>query len=124
MVAAREAPEREILILNEADEVIGQSKVRPTRIPGRGLEFDVEMKDGSTLTVQIPSRPRRPGEGPPGGYAAAARTLGTSEGAVKVAVHRLRKAFRAELRAAIAETVSDPADVDEELKYLERALRM
>lgn len=64
------------------------------------------------------------GEGPPGGYAAAAQTLGTSEGAVKVAVHRLRKAFRTELRAAIAETVSDPADVDEELKYLERALRM
>jgi len=40
-----------------------------------------------------------------------------------VAVHRLRKTFRAELRAAIAETVSNPADVDEELKYLERTLR-
>jgi len=78
---------------------------------GRGTEFDV-LK-ASLL-----------GEGPPGGYAAAAETLGTSEGAVKVAVHRLRKAFRTELRAAIAETVSDPADVDEELKYLERALRM
>lgn len=63
------------------------------------------------------------GEKPPGGYAAAAHQLGRSEGAVKVAVHRLRKAFRAELRAAIAETVSDPADVDEELKYLERSLR-
>jgi RNA polymerase sigma-70 factor (ECF subfamily) len=62
------------------------------------------------------------GEGPPGGYAAAAKQLGTTEGAVKVAVHRLRKAFRTELRAAIGETVSDPADVDEELKYLERAL--
>jgi RNA polymerase sigma-70 factor (ECF subfamily) len=62
------------------------------------------------------------GEGPPGGYAAAAKQLGTTEGAVKVAVHRLRKAFRAELRAAIGETVSDPGDVDEELKYLERVL--
>ena len=78
---------------------------------GRGTEFDV-------LKTSLL------GEGPPGGYAAAAQTLGTSEGAVKVAVHRLRKAFRTELRAAIAETVSDPADVDEELKYLERALRM
>ena len=76
---------------------------------GRGAEFDV-LK-ASLL-----------GEGPPGGYAAAATRLGTSEGAVKVAIHRLRKAFRAELREAIAETVSDPADVDEELKYLERAL--
>ena len=63
------------------------------------------------------------GEGPPGGYAAAAERLGTTEGAVKTAVHRLRKTFRAQLRAAIAETVSDPAEVDEELKYLERALR-
>jgi two-component system OmpR family sensor kinase len=59
----QQTPEREVLILNEADEVIGQSKVRPTRTPTRGLEFDVEMKDGSTVTVQIPPRPRRPGEG-------------------------------------------------------------
>ncbi len=78
---------------------------------GRAAEFDV-LK-ASLL-----------GEGPPGGYAAAAHTLGSTEGAVKVAAHRLRKAFRAELRRAIAETVSDPADVDEELKYLERALRL
>ena len=77
---------------------------------GRRVEFDV-LK-ASLL-----------GEGPPGGYAAAAERLGTTEGAVKTAVHRLRKAFRAQLRAAIAETVSDPAEVDEELKYLERALR-
>jgi DNA-directed RNA polymerase specialized sigma24 family protein len=80
------------------------------RHAGRGAEFDV-LK-ASLL-----------GEGPPGGYAAAANTLGTTEGAVKVAVHRLRKTFRTELRAAIAETVSNPADVDEELNYLERALR-
>ncbi len=78
---------------------------------GRAAEFDV-LK-ASLL-----------GEGPPGGYAAAAQTLASTEGAVKVAVHRLRKAFRTELRRAIAETVSDPVDVDEELKYLERALRL
>jgi RNA polymerase sigma-70 factor (ECF subfamily) len=63
------------------------------------------------------------GEGPAGGYAAAAQRLGSTEGAIKVAVHRLRKTFRTDLRAAIAETVSDSADVDEELKYLERVLR-
>src|SRR5688572_18203876 len=62
----QQTPEREIIILNEADEVIGQSKVRPTRLPGRGVEFDVEMKDGTTVTVQIPPRPRRPGEGSSG----------------------------------------------------------
>jgi signal transduction histidine kinase len=56
---------REVIIRNEADEVIGQSRVRPTRSPGQGFEFDVQMKDGSTLTVQIPRRSRAAGERPP-----------------------------------------------------------
>jgi signal transduction histidine kinase len=30
------------------------------------VEFEVAMKDGSTLTVQLPPRQRRAGEGPPG----------------------------------------------------------
>jgi RNA polymerase sigma-70 factor (ECF subfamily) len=78
---------------------------------GRGAEFEV-LKAGLL------------GEGPPGGYAAAAARLGTSEGAVKVAVHRLRRKFQKRLRAAIADTVSDPGEVDAELKYLERVLRL
>ncbi|MBI5278773.1 MAG: HAMP domain-containing protein [Burkholderiales bacterium] len=59
-------PPREVVIRNEADEVIGQSMVRPMRVPGAGIEFDVKMHDGSTITVQLPPRQRRPGEGPPG----------------------------------------------------------
>lgn len=59
-------PMREILIRNEAGEVIGQNMTRPNRVPGQGIEFDVEMKDGKVVTVQLPPRPRRPGEGPPG----------------------------------------------------------
>lgn len=47
-----------------------------------------------------------------------AEALGMTEGAVKVAVHRLRKRYRALLREAVADTVSDPADVDEELHHL------
>jgi RNA polymerase sigma-70 factor (ECF subfamily) len=47
-----------------------------------------------------------------------AKTLGMSEGAVKVAVHRLRKRFRELLRQEIAETLDDEADVDDELRYL------
>ncbi len=49
--------------------------------------------------------------------------LGMSEGAVKVAVHRLRQRYRELLRAEIAETVSDPADVDAEMRHLVAALR-
>ena len=62
------------------------------------------------------------GEGPDGGYAAVASALGTSEGALKVAVHRLRRRFQTELKRDIGETVADPADVDDEIRYLIRAL--
>ena len=62
------------------------------------------------------------GEGPEGGYAAVASALGTSEGALKVAVHRLRRRFQTELKRDIGETVADPADVDDEIRYLIRAL--
>jgi RNA polymerase sigma-70 factor (ECF subfamily) len=49
--------------------------------------------------------------------------LGMSEGAVKVAAHRLRQRYRELLRAEVACTVSGPAEVDEELKYLASVLR-
>ena len=55
-------------------------------------------------------------------YAMIARQLGSSEGAVKVAVHRLRRRYRELLRAEIADTVSDPAEVEEELRHLFAAL--
>jgi two-component system OmpR family sensor kinase len=60
-------PLRDIIVRNESDEVIGQSRVRPVRVPGQGTEFEVKMHDGRTITVQLPPRPRAPGEGPPGG---------------------------------------------------------
>jgi RNA polymerase sigma factor (sigma-70 family) len=52
-----------------------------------------------------------------------AAQLGMSEGAVKVAVHRLRQRYRKLLRAAIAETVSNEADLDDEMRYLVAVLR-
>lgn len=51
-------------------------------------------------------------------YSALAEELGMSEGAVKVAVHRLRKRFGALLREEVAETVGEPALVDDELRHL------
>jgi RNA polymerase sigma-70 factor (ECF subfamily) len=55
-------------------------------------------------------------------YAEAARALGLDEGAVRVAVHRLRKRYRALLRDEIAQTLDDPAQVAEELRSLQAAL--
>lgn len=49
---------------------------------------------------------------------ASARRLGMSTGAVTVAVHRMRERYGDMLRATVAETVSNAADVDEELRYL------
>ena len=51
-------------------------------------------------------------------YAEAALTLQKAEGAVRVAVHRLRRRFGQCLRETLADTVDDPADVDAELTYL------
>jgi RNA polymerase sigma-70 factor (ECF subfamily) len=51
-------------------------------------------------------------------YAEVAGKLGTSEGAVKVSVHRLRQRYRKLLREEIAHTVAGPAQVDEEIRHL------
>jgi RNA polymerase sigma-70 factor (ECF subfamily) len=55
-------------------------------------------------------------------YATVAEELGMSETAVKVAVHRLRKRYGALLRDEIRQTVSDPGDVDDEIRELFRAI--
>ena len=48
----------------------------------------------------------------------AARELGMAETAVKVAIHRLRLRFRELIRAEVAATVNDPAEVADELRHL------
>jgi DNA-directed RNA polymerase specialized sigma24 family protein len=51
-------------------------------------------------------------------HADAARALDMDEGAVRVAVHRLRKRYRQLLRDEIAQTLADPEHVDEEMRAL------
>jgi RNA polymerase sigma-70 factor (ECF subfamily) len=60
------------------------------------------------------------GDLPP--YRAAAASLELSEGAVKVAVHRLRQRFGAILRLEISDTVLGPDEVDGEIRELLRAV--
>ncbi len=55
-------------------------------------------------------------------YAALAREMNTSEGAIKVAIHRLRKRYRDLFRQEIADTVADPAEVESELRFLAAVL--
>ncbi len=56
-------------------------------------------------------------------YADVAAALKTSEGAIKVAVHRLRQRYGELVRAEIAQTVASPEEADEELHYLFAVLR-
>jgi len=55
-------------------------------------------------------------------YREVGAELGMTEGAVKVAVHRLRQAFREALRKEIAETVGGADELEEELRALIAAL--
>lgn len=55
-------------------------------------------------------------------YAALAREMNTSEGALKVAIHRLRKRYRELFRQEIADTVADREQIESELRFLASAL--
>jgi RNA polymerase sigma-70 factor (ECF subfamily) len=56
-------------------------------------------------------------------YAEIARRLGTTEGNVRVAVHRLRRRYGLLLREEISATVGDEAEIDDEIRALFSALQ-
>jgi RNA polymerase sigma-70 factor (ECF subfamily) len=51
-------------------------------------------------------------------YAHLAGSLGVAEAAVKKQLHNLRQRYRSLLREEVAQTVRDPADVDDEIRHL------
>lgn len=55
-------------------------------------------------------------------YNELSQVTGMKEGALKVAVHRLRQRYGQQLRLQIAKTVQDPTEVDQELRSLFKAL--
>lgn len=79
-------------------------------ISGKGPQFEVLkpwlMGDGDGLT-----------------QSQAAAELGMTDGAVKVAIHRLRQKFGEAIRQEIADTVDTEAEIAGELSYLIEALR-
>jgi RNA polymerase sigma-70 factor (ECF subfamily) len=90
------------------DQVLARLRAEYTR-DGKAKAFN-ELK--STLTGERRSVP----------YAEVGVRLAMSEGAVKVAVHRLRQRYRELLREEIAHTVSGPEQVEEEIRALFSAL--
>ena len=63
---------------------------------------------------------REPDEGE---YAAVAARLGMSNGAVGVAVHRLRQRYRDMLEATVADTLRDASQTEDEMRHIFLALR-
>lgn len=57
-----------------------------------------------------------------GEYAEIAQQLGISRNHVAVTIHRLGRRYRDLLREEVAQTVDDPAEIDEELSYLLKVL--
>ena len=90
-----------LIIIARALEVVATE----LREAGKGAHFDA-------------LKPWLTGENPALSQAETARTLGMSEGATKVAIHRLRQRFRETVKAEIAQTVRDAADVEDELRHL------
>lgn len=82
-----------------------------TEYAGQGMAFEYE-----TLRPCLD-----PGAETPS-YAALAKLLDRSEGAVKVAVHRLRKRFRDALRGEIGCTVATAGEIEDELIHLRNVL--
>lgn len=54
--------------------------------------------------------------------AEAAEAAGVSVEHARVLIHRMRKRFREIFREEIAQTVRDPAEVEEEIRYLRKVL--
>jgi hypothetical protein len=63
-------------------------------------------------------KPWLAGSEPPARQAAVAAQLGLSEGALKVAIHRLRKRFREAILHELRQTLPDTDDPEDELRYL------
>ena len=51
-------------------------------------------------------------------YREVGAALGMTEGAVKVAVHRMRERYRELFREEIAQTVVDPAEIEDEMRHV------
>ena len=77
---------------------------------GNGEQFETLRHYLTSANPQVP-------------YGEAAEELGMSEGAIRTAVHRLRKRYGQAWRAEIAQTVANPADTDEEVRHLLAVVR-
>jgi DNA-directed RNA polymerase specialized sigma24 family protein len=77
--------------------------------------LEVEAAQSGKVELFTRLRPMLEGDDRAESYSAVGTAIGLSEGAVKVAAHRLRVRYREVLREEVGRTVEDPAEVDAEL---------
>src|SRR5436190_15059001 len=87
---------------------------------GRALAC-LEQESGDTARFAA-LKPWLTPTGMPASQAETAAQVDMSEEALKVAIHRLRKRFRSLVRLEVAQTLHDPADLDDEMRHLVAAL--
>jgi len=85
--------------------------------------LEAECQEGNKADFFLKARDLLSGHGAEASYAQLATSLSMSEGAFKVAIHRLRQRYGELIRLEILETLTDPDDVDQELQYLLAAVR-
>jgi RNA polymerase sigma-70 factor (ECF subfamily) len=82
-----------------------------------------EYQDAGKSALFVKLKPLLVADSGGASYAEIGRELSLSEGAVKVAVHRLRRRYSELLHAEVARTLEHPRDVHEEIRALFGALR-
>jgi RNA polymerase sigma-70 factor (ECF subfamily) len=81
-----------------------------------------EYKKAGKIDLLVKLEPALTGDAPEGEHAKWAVALGMNEGAVRVALHRLRRRYGELLRNEIADTVASPSEIDEEIRCLFAAI--
>tara|TARA_R110002096_G_scaffold44670_2_gene120916 strand:+ start:1595 stop:2362 length:768 start_codon:yes stop_codon:yes gene_type:complete len=77
-----------------------------------------EMAATNKLDLFNELKDRLSGGGDAESFAESGKRLNLSEGAARVASHRMKKRYREILRESIGETVADPSEVEDEIRYL------
>lgn len=103
---------------NETPERIFDRRWASTLLARALSRLEADTSEGGKRPLFEALRIYLTGDQPELTYAETAARLGMSEGAIKVAVHRLRRKFRDLVRDEIAQTVAAPEDIDDELRHL------
>jgi RNA polymerase sigma factor (sigma-70 family) len=82
----------------------------------QNLKAEYERSDRGKIFARL--QPLIPLKNDTGQYADAAQQLGMSDGAIQVAMHRLRKRYQTCIREQIAHTVASEEEVEGELRYI------